>query len=148
MVNRFLFLVLPMVGVVSSAVTRRNEQQPACTATLDGILPASTPSDFEFSGTVKRYYIAAEGTEWDYAPTGWDNWLGVSVNNTLYKRYSQGNGYQKGSFRAVCPSTIRGIHQLRHKMAEGILSRLYRLQLHRAHCSTGNPRFTWTNNSG
>jgi hypothetical protein len=69
-INRFLLLVFPMVEVVSSAVTRRHVQQPAYAVTLDGILPDSTPSDFGFCGTVRRYYIAAEETEWDYAPTG------------------------------------------------------------------------------
>jgi hypothetical protein len=54
-----------------------NSSNPACTATLDGELPAFTPSNFKFSGDVRRYYIAAEEIEWDYAPTGWDNWLGV-----------------------------------------------------------------------
>jgi hypothetical protein len=32
---------------------------------------------FNFSGTIRRYYVAAEEIEWDYAPSGWDNWLGV-----------------------------------------------------------------------
>jgi hypothetical protein len=98
MVNRFLLLVLPMVEVVSSALTRHNHSQPSCTATLDGILPIFTPSGFEFSGTVRRYYIAAEETEWDYAPTGWDNWLGVSGNDTLYNRCSHVDNCQTGAF--------------------------------------------------
>jgi hypothetical protein len=44
---------------------------------MDGQLPSTVPLDFHFSGNVRRYYIAAEEVEWDYAPTGWDNWLGV-----------------------------------------------------------------------
>lgn len=51
-----------------------------CTATLDGKLPSATPSDFHFTGNVRRYYIAAEEIEWDYAPTGWDNWLGMPLD--------------------------------------------------------------------
>lgn len=45
---------------------------------MDGQLPATTPSTFQFSGNVRKYYVAAEEVEWNYAPTGWDNWLGVS----------------------------------------------------------------------
>lgn len=77
MTNRFLVLFLSAVGLVTSEMTRRNGSLPSCTATLDGKLPSFTPSNFQFSGNVRRYYIAAEETEWDYAPTGWDNWLGV-----------------------------------------------------------------------
>lgn len=49
-----------------------------CAASLDGQLPSQTPSNFDFSGNVRRYYVAAEEMEWDYVPSGWDNWLGVS----------------------------------------------------------------------
>jgi hypothetical protein len=49
----------------------------SCAAAMDGQLPSTVPLDFHFSGNVRRYYIAAEEVEWDYAPTGWDNWLGV-----------------------------------------------------------------------
>lgn len=49
-----------------------------CAASLDGQLPYQTPSNFDFSGNVRRFYVAAEEVEWHYAPSGWDNWLGVS----------------------------------------------------------------------
>lgn len=49
----------------------------ACQASMNGALPSPTPSGFAFSGNVRKYYIAAEEVVWDYAPTGWDNWLGV-----------------------------------------------------------------------
>lgn len=49
----------------------------SCAAGMDGQLPSNVPTDFHFSGNVRRYYVAAEEVEWDYAPTGWDNWLGV-----------------------------------------------------------------------
>lgn len=51
----------------------------SCSASMDGRLPSPTPSDFHFSGNVRRYYVAAEEMEWDYAPTGWDNWLGACL---------------------------------------------------------------------
>lgn len=56
-----------------------------CAAGMDGTLPSPTPADFKFSGNVRKYYIVAEEVEWNYAPTGWDNWLGVSAD-LLIKR--------------------------------------------------------------
>jgi hypothetical protein len=41
------------------------------------------PSNFDFSGNVRTYYVAAEEVLWDYAPTGWDNWLGVPFNDSI-----------------------------------------------------------------
>ena len=37
---------------------------------MNGHLPYSTPKGFEFTGNVRRYYVAAEYVNWDYAPTG------------------------------------------------------------------------------
>lgn len=88
MVNCFLFLFLPLVGVVSGTLTRRNDTRPVCTATLDGNLQEFTASNFKFSGNVRRYYLAAEETEWDYAPTGWDNWLGVCGRDETWNMHS------------------------------------------------------------
>jgi hypothetical protein len=87
MVNCLFFLVLHMVGFVSGALVRRDDTRPVCTATLDGHLPDFTPSNFRFSGNVRRYYIAAEEIEWNYAPSGWDNWLGVRGTDTWRSRY-------------------------------------------------------------
>jgi hypothetical protein len=77
MTNIFLVLLITVVSGVLGVTTSSNKSQCVCTATLDGRLPAFTPTNFHFSGNVRRYYIAAEEMEWDYAPTGWDNWLGV-----------------------------------------------------------------------
>jgi len=40
---------------------------------MDDQLPPlnSIPSNFEFSGNVRTYYVAAEQIEWNYAPSGW-----------------------------------------------------------------------------
>ena len=46
---------------------------------MDGKLPNTIPADFNFSGNVRRYYISAEQAKWNYAPSGWDNWLGVPI---------------------------------------------------------------------
>jgi hypothetical protein len=84
MVPNFFISLWFVTGVVLGAPS--STSKTVCTATLDGELPAFTPSNFHFSGAVRRYYIAAEETEWDYAPTGWDNWLGVGKMHTLSKR--------------------------------------------------------------
>jgi FtsP/CotA-like multicopper oxidase with cupredoxin domain len=73
----YLTLFLTSISLALAASTKVSK--PLCSATLDGRLPAFTPSNFQFSGNVRRYYIAAEEVEWDYAPTGWDNWLGVRM---------------------------------------------------------------------
>lgn len=61
-----------------------------CTATLDKHLPAYTPADFHFSGNIRKYYITAEEIDWDYAPSGWDNWLGLPLR---YSPRAQSAGY-------------------------------------------------------
>ncbi|KAI4725720.1 Cupredoxin [Aureobasidium sp. EXF-10728] len=55
-----------------------------CEALMDSQLPgkSSVPTDFKFSGNVRTYYVAAEEVAWNYAPSGWDNWLGVPVQNS------------------------------------------------------------------
>lgn len=46
---------------------------------LDGALPSDTPSNLNFSQNVRRYYVTTELVDWNYAPTRWDNWLGVPL---------------------------------------------------------------------
>ena len=36
----------------------------SCAAELDGQLPSPTPAQWDYSGNVRRYYIAAEEVEW------------------------------------------------------------------------------------
>jgi len=82
-------LVAPGVSAATSAVQSAfsttvsysngtTRSLPSCAASMNGSVPSSL--GFNFSGTIRRYYVAAEEVEWDYAPTGWDNWLGVSQN--------------------------------------------------------------------
>ncbi|KAH0345306.1 Cupredoxin, partial [Aureobasidium melanogenum] len=55
-----------------------------CEALMDYQLPgkSSVPTNFNFSGNVRTYYVAAEEVAWNYAPSGWDNWLGVPIQNS------------------------------------------------------------------
>ncbi|CAI9630513.1 hypothetical protein GT037_003415 [Alternaria burnsii] len=84
--GRFPVLLSLFVSLVFAAPSEDSKQ--TCYSQLDGKLPSFTPSNFHFSGNVRRYYIAAEELEWDYAPTGWDNWLGVPFNLSAKAQYS------------------------------------------------------------
>ncbi|RMZ00944.1 hypothetical protein D0860_07799 [Hortaea werneckii] len=65
----------------------------SCAAGLNGVLPSPTPAQWDYSGNVRRYYIAAEEVEWDYAPSGWDNWLGVPMANSPRANMAGANTY-------------------------------------------------------
>lgn len=77
----FVVLQVWLAGARASPVWPSNASAPStCAGSMNGQLPSATPADFHFSGNVRRYYVAAEEVEWDYAPTGWDNWLGVCTS--------------------------------------------------------------------
>ncbi|CAD0046456.1 unnamed protein product [Aureobasidium pullulans] len=81
---------------------------PSCAASMNGSVPSSL--GFNFSGTIRRYYVAAEEVEWDYAPTGWDNWLGVPFNDSIraknagYLEY--GTVWTKALYRGYTDATF------------------------------------------
>ncbi|OBT98548.1 hypothetical protein VE01_03637 [Pseudogymnoascus verrucosus] len=76
--------LLPSVYLLlAAAAVATCRQWEDCKARMDGHLPYYTPPTFTFSGRVRRYYVAAEVEPWDYAPTGWDNWLGVPMNESF-----------------------------------------------------------------
>ena len=62
-----------------------------CAASMDDSLPGEIPSDFEFSGNIRRYYIAAEQVLWDYVPSGWDNYEGVPIEKS-FRAAAEGPG--------------------------------------------------------
>jgi hypothetical protein len=62
-------LAKPMSAMPSN-LPQQNFTISQCEAMMDGHLPYSTPKDFEFTGNVRRYYVAAEYVTWDYAPSG------------------------------------------------------------------------------
>ncbi|KAL2353108.1 putative multicopper oxidase [Cryomyces antarcticus] len=80
----FLAVALPLcsgvAAVPSGTVKPRADALAACAASMNSVLPSPTPPGYGFSGNVRQYYVAAEEIEWNYAPTGWDNWLGVPLN--------------------------------------------------------------------
>ncbi|CZR67649.1 uncharacterized protein PAC_17548 [Phialocephala subalpina] len=71
------------LGSIIPSVTTTPTDLPACASQMDGKLPYYQPMGFNFSGNIHRYYVAAEVDTWDYAPTGYDNWLGVPMNESF-----------------------------------------------------------------
>jgi manganese oxidase len=51
-----------------------------CTSAMDGAFSAGPPSDFHYSGGLRRYYFAAEESPWNSAPSGWNNWKGMPMD--------------------------------------------------------------------
>ena len=82
----------------------------SCAASMNNALPSPTPSDFHFSGTIRRYYVAAEEITWDYAPTGWDNWMGVPFNVSPRAQMAgyveAGTKWQKALYRGYTDATF------------------------------------------
>jgi hypothetical protein len=65
-------LLLATAGAVSSIPVNQNVTSStiqACAAKMDGQLPYYQPTGFNFSGNIRRYYVAAEVDTWDYAPS-------------------------------------------------------------------------------
>lgn len=71
--SSYLLLVASAATVCGSTipvVDNTTGSSSACASQMDGKLPYYQPLGFNFSGTVRRYYVAAEVDTWDYAPTG------------------------------------------------------------------------------
>jgi len=58
-------------GSSSPSVTSAPINLSSCAAQMDGKLPYYQPLGFNFSGAIRRYYVAAEVETWNYAPSGW-----------------------------------------------------------------------------
>lgn len=82
----------------------------SCAASMNGALTGSEPIDFHFTGVVRRHYISAEEITWDYAPTGFDNWLGVPFNlspRAQAANYTEfGTKWQKAVYRGYTDSNF------------------------------------------
>jgi manganese oxidase len=84
-----------------------------CAASMDGSLPGELPADFEFSGNIRRYYVAAEQVLWDYVPSGWDNYEGVPLKDSfraaaagITAEGSLGTKWQKALYRGYTDATF------------------------------------------
>ncbi|KAH0282181.1 Cupredoxin, partial [Aureobasidium sp. EXF-3399] len=80
----------------------------SCAASLNGSIPSAL--GWKFDGKVRRYYVAAEEVEWNYAPTGWDNWLGVPLNDSIRARQAgyleHGTVWTKALYRGFTDATF------------------------------------------
>lgn len=107
-----LSLGLIFLASISSAASApaHSTSTPACMASMDGKLPSITPTNFHFSGNVRRYYVAAKEIVWDYAPSGWDNTMGVPIdvspkaNVSGYNMY--GTKWKKAVYRGYTDATF------------------------------------------
>lgn len=109
----FACIMLALLSSATAVAMPSSTSTPsshACTATLDRQLPKQTPSNFHPSGNVRQYYIAAEEITWDYAPSGYDNWLGVPLavspraQKAGYNKY--GTKWRKAVYRGYTDSTF------------------------------------------
>ncbi|KAK6430159.1 hypothetical protein LTR95_013688 [Oleoguttula sp. CCFEE 5521] len=88
------FYIIPLlaVGVLAQSSPVVPNPSPTvlqqCAASMNGQPPSQTPTDWKWNGVVRRYYVAAEQVEWDYAPTGWDNWLGIPMELSPRAQFS------------------------------------------------------------
>lgn len=113
MTSKALPALLILLALACAAPVNASGLQQ-CTASMDGALPHFTPSDFHFSGQVRRYYIAAEQETWDYIPTGWDNWLGLPISDSPRAKAvgytasgSLGTRWEKALYRGYTDATFR-----------------------------------------
>ncbi|KAI5258094.1 Cupredoxin [Aureobasidium subglaciale] len=99
-----------LVNPIESSTLSSVQVQPECTASMDGQLPTYTPASFEFSGNIRQFYVAAEEVEWDYAPTGWDNWLGVPLSDSPRAKMAgilrSGTIFTKALYRGYTDATF------------------------------------------
>lgn len=105
-----LVLLSSTTAAIAMSSSTSTPSSHVCTATLDGQLPNQTPINFHPSGNVRKYYVAAEEIDWDYAPSGYDNWLGVPLavspraRKSGYTKY--GTKWKKAAFRGYTDSTF------------------------------------------
>jgi len=81
------FSVAAAAAAVSTPVRSVNVSSDisSCLAKMDGKLPYYQPTGFNFSGNIRRYYVAAEVDTWDYTPTGTYTSFVTSLGSQLTK---------------------------------------------------------------
>lgn len=119
MLNRFNFKLLTILST-SHALTyaapvadTNSASSQQCKPSINDALPDIIPTDFHYSGQIRRYYIAAEEETWDYFPSGWDNWLGVPLSVSPRARLAGytapgtlGTKWQKALYRGYTDATF------------------------------------------
>ncbi|KAJ8096638.1 Cupredoxin [Lipomyces tetrasporus] len=108
------FAAFAEAAVLDPRKPKASPMAAKCMSEMDGMLPSYTPPGFNFSGNTRRYYMAAEIDTWDYAPTGYDNWLGVPINESfraqvegyIASNTSIGTKYDKALFKGYTDATF------------------------------------------
>ncbi|OKL60048.1 hypothetical protein UA08_04972 [Talaromyces atroroseus] len=113
---RYNMLSATLLGAAVGAIAgpMQNYSMAQCEAMMNDRLPYTIPNGFSFSGNIRRYYVAAEVDQWNYAPTGWDNWLGVPMNESfraqtwgyIPSNESMGTVFDKALFRGYTNSSF------------------------------------------
>ncbi|KAK4554557.1 hypothetical protein LTR86_008412 [Recurvomyces mirabilis] len=116
--GRFVRLAASFLAIGASSATAQSGSTTngpsssvlqACAASMDGQLPTPTPPGFNWNGVVRRYYIAAEEVNWDYAPTGVP--LEKSPRVTMSGALQYGTKWEKALYRGYTDSSFTNYTQ-------------------------------------
>lgn len=128
---RFLSSVLTSALLITALAVSASHAADACsTLTLDSNLPSPTPGNFQFSGNVRKHYIAAEEEDWNYAPTGWDNYMGVPIEHSPRAKaagYLDRLTWKKALYRGYTNETFT--QQLERPSSQGVLGPTIRAEV-------------------
>jgi hypothetical protein len=128
---RLASLFLPSAFIILAQAISICRPADACsTITLDGNLPSPTPDNFHFSGNARKFYIAAEEEDWDYAPTGWDNYMGVPIDHSPRAKaagYLERSTWKKALYRGYTNESFT--QQLERPPSQGVLGPTIRAEV-------------------
>lgn len=101
-------------GDFSTVVSNITAAVEKCGVRMNGQLPPFIPTGFKYSGTSRQYYLKAEEIVWNYVPDGYDDYRGISINNTkkwdgvdfVNSNTSIGSSYIKSTFRGYTDNTF------------------------------------------
>lgn len=102
-------LLISALTVLVAGQSSTSANGAACSVSMNNELPSPTPITFNFSGNVRRYYIAAEQVSWNYAPTGWDNYMGLPIDVSPRAQeagYTQRLTWEKALYRGYTDATF------------------------------------------
>jgi hypothetical protein len=123
-------LTAPALLIAVQATWTYHAADACTTLTLDSILPSPTPGNFHFSGNVRKHYIAAEEEDWSYAPTGWDNYMGVPIEHSPRAKaagYPDRLTWKKALYRGYTNESFT--EQLERPASQGVLGPTIRAEV-------------------
>ncbi|KAG9529106.1 Cupredoxin, partial [Aureobasidium melanogenum] len=124
-------LLASVAIIAAQAASAAGRAADACsTVTLNGELPNPTPSNFKFSGKVRNYYVAADEVDWNFAPTGWDNYMGVPIDVSPRAKssgYLPRTIWRKALYRGYTDASF--MQQTERPAYEGLLGPIIRAEV-------------------